>query len=640
MYLRFNQIFNAKTHRHKGAKEISSQKHAASLRLCIFAFGLMFLSSCSGLAGEPQIVATIPPPTPAPTEVGHPVTPPDVALGAAIFADRCISCHGETGAGDGALVRTGQIPSAGNFTDPATGEAQRPTEWFATITNGRIEKLMPPWRDALTEAERWAVGMYTYTLHYDAEVVARGAELYAQHCASCHGESGRGDGPEAANLLDDPGDLTNLEKMTLNSDRVLYNIVTEGVGGMEGFADELPEADRWAVSYYARTLSLSNPESIGVTLAAQPAATPEVAVETTVEAAPAGMVTGVVTNGTAGNEVPADLEVNLFRLDPEFNRTDFATTIDANNAFSFADVPIDPESTYVVAITYRDRIFTSDVVLGEGESLNLPVTIYELTEDPEVLSVAGMVTRINVVDDRLEVAQVFNIANNSDRAFSTSQTTEDGRPISVAITLPPGAVMFNDNQRYVLLQDQFTVLDTMPVMPGEENVIQLVYLIDYNGGAIIEQPLNYALNGPARVLLFPPNIQLASEQLAPRGEEVLGGVTYQSYGSEMTLAAGDVIRYELSGASATPEERPEAGVVSSNNLPLIILIVIGAQVIIIGTLYWLYSRRQRGRKPISGEQPLMDALIRQIAELDAISAPAHGFQGAASHIDGEEFLSQ
>lgn len=578
---------------------------------------LFIVAGCSGLAGEPQIVATIPPPTPAPTEVGHPLTPPDIALGAAIFADRCIACHGETGAGDGALVRTGQIPNAGNFTDPATGEAQRPTEWFATITNGRIEKMMPPWRDALTEAERWAVAMYTYTLHYDRETLARGAEIYAQACQRCHGESGRGDGPDAADLLDDPGDLTDLEKIHLNSDRVMYNIVTEGVGGMEGFADELPESDRWAVAYYARTLSLTNADSIGVTLAAQPAATPEAAAETTAEAAPAGTVAGVITNGTVGGEVPAGLEVTLFRLEPDFTRTEFTTTIDANNAFSFTDVPIEPDSTYVVAATYRDRIFTSAAVLGDSASLNLPVTIYELTEDPAVLSIAGMVTRINVVDDRLEVAQVFNIANSSDRAYSTSQATEDGRPISVAITLPPGSIVFSDSQRYVTLQDQFTVLDTAPVMPGTAHVVQLVYLIDYNGGAIIEQPLNYALDGPARVLLYPPNIQLASQQLAPRGVETLGDVSYQSYGNDLNLQPGDVIRFELSGASASPDQRPESGVVPSNNLPIIILLVIGAQVIIIGGLYWLYSRRQKTRRPISGEQPMIDALIRQIAELDA-----------------------
>ncbi len=39
---------------------------------------------------------------------------------------------------------------------------------------------------------------------------ARGAELYAQHCASCHGAQGRGDGPSASEMSPRPTDLTNL----------------------------------------------------------------------------------------------------------------------------------------------------------------------------------------------------------------------------------------------------------------------------------------------------------------------------------------------------------------------------------------------------------------------------------------------
>ncbi len=37
-----------------------------------------------------------------------------------------------------------------------------------------------------------------------------GAELYAVHCASCHGREGRGDGPVAASLDPPPPDLTTL----------------------------------------------------------------------------------------------------------------------------------------------------------------------------------------------------------------------------------------------------------------------------------------------------------------------------------------------------------------------------------------------------------------------------------------------
>ncbi|WP_230981777.1 c-type cytochrome [Ruegeria pomeroyi] len=37
-----------------------------------------------------------------------------------------------------------------------------------------------------------------------------GAQLYARHCAACHGATGAGDGPEAARLPVPPADLRNL----------------------------------------------------------------------------------------------------------------------------------------------------------------------------------------------------------------------------------------------------------------------------------------------------------------------------------------------------------------------------------------------------------------------------------------------
>lgn len=39
---------------------------------------------------------------------------------------------------------------------------------------------------------------------------ARGAALFARHCAMCHGEAGRGDGPMAAGQMIPPADLTEL----------------------------------------------------------------------------------------------------------------------------------------------------------------------------------------------------------------------------------------------------------------------------------------------------------------------------------------------------------------------------------------------------------------------------------------------
>ncbi len=38
----------------------------------------------------------------------------------------------------------------------------------------------------------------------------RGKELFAEYCASCHGDLGKGDGPVARTLKDPPTDLTSL----------------------------------------------------------------------------------------------------------------------------------------------------------------------------------------------------------------------------------------------------------------------------------------------------------------------------------------------------------------------------------------------------------------------------------------------
>ena len=42
--------------------------------------------------------------------------------------------------------------------------------------------------------------------------VAKGRELYVQYCGSCHGESGRGDGPMAPAFQPPPTDLTTLAR--------------------------------------------------------------------------------------------------------------------------------------------------------------------------------------------------------------------------------------------------------------------------------------------------------------------------------------------------------------------------------------------------------------------------------------------
>lgn len=84
----------------------------------------------------------------------------------------------------------------------------------------------------------------------------RGAALYQAQCASCHGVTGKADGPLAPRLDPPPIAFTDRERAKSRSVLALYQTITQGVAGtsMPGFST-LSETDRWALAFFAGTLS-------------------------------------------------------------------------------------------------------------------------------------------------------------------------------------------------------------------------------------------------------------------------------------------------------------------------------------------------------------------------------------------------
>jgi cytochrome c oxidase cbb3-type subunit III len=91
----------------------------------------------------------------------------------------------------------------------------------------------------------------------DAE---QGKKLYGQFCASCHGQSGKGDGPAAAALNPKPRDHTDKEAMSKLSDEDLFNVIKNGgasVGKsplMPAWGASLKDEQIRDVMAYVRTL--------------------------------------------------------------------------------------------------------------------------------------------------------------------------------------------------------------------------------------------------------------------------------------------------------------------------------------------------------------------------------------------------
>ncbi len=87
----------------------------------------------------------------------------------------------------------------------------------------------------------------------DAESLANGKALYNQHCKSCHGTKGKGDGPKASTLDTDCGDFTK-PAFKSQTDGALYYKTAEGRKDMPAYKKKIPDAnDIWAIVNYMRT---------------------------------------------------------------------------------------------------------------------------------------------------------------------------------------------------------------------------------------------------------------------------------------------------------------------------------------------------------------------------------------------------
>ena len=87
-----------------------------------------------------------------------------------------------------------------------------------------------------------------------AESISAGKALWSQHCSSCHGKTGLGDGTKAAQLKTQPNDLT-LASAQSQSDGSMFYKISEGRDDMPSFKKKIPDADDiWDLVNYMRTL--------------------------------------------------------------------------------------------------------------------------------------------------------------------------------------------------------------------------------------------------------------------------------------------------------------------------------------------------------------------------------------------------
>lgn len=173
---------------------------------------------------------------------------------AALYQQYCSLCHGEDRAGYQAdhapSLRSKSLLSTGYprfmYTTIAFGRANTAMEGYSTEMGGPLSRdqirLLLDWLVQVEDVDMVA-------LDQDAVVTGdarQGKQLYAQHCASCHGADGQG---VTAPSLGDPALLANAP------DAFLKYAIVNGRDGtpMGSFADQLEDSEINAVVAFLRS---------------------------------------------------------------------------------------------------------------------------------------------------------------------------------------------------------------------------------------------------------------------------------------------------------------------------------------------------------------------------------------------------
>ncbi len=198
----------------------------------------------------------------------HPASNPDdlqeeVSRGGTLFAANCASCHGSAGRGDGEASAS-LLPKPANLTAARFSDERL----SSVLWNGVAGSAMPPWRQLPTEDLR-ALVAYIHSLHLpsvapsiqQAANLNEGKSLFAANCASCHGDTGAGNGPAAGALAPSP---TNFHLKKPTEERA-WEVLENGVPGtaMPPWQSQLRADQRHALVEFVRSLYGTPQENSG-----------------------------------------------------------------------------------------------------------------------------------------------------------------------------------------------------------------------------------------------------------------------------------------------------------------------------------------------------------------------------------------
>jgi mono/diheme cytochrome c family protein len=127
-----------------------------------------------------------------------------------------------------------------------------PNVQVATTTNAAGNTIVTSFPNAIDE----------FPVPVTKALVDRGQERYNIYCIVCHGPVGKGDGMIVRRGFSPPPTYHD-ERLRNAPVGHFFDVITNGWGKMNGYAAQIPAADRWAIVSYIRALQVSqNPDEM------------------------------------------------------------------------------------------------------------------------------------------------------------------------------------------------------------------------------------------------------------------------------------------------------------------------------------------------------------------------------------------
>lgn len=106
-------------------------------------------------------------------------------------------------------------------------------------------------------------GMFLDTIpaKVDVALLNRGRDRYDIFCSPCHGRLGDGNGMVAQRGVRAPANF-HTDRLRSVPPGYIFQVITNGYGGMGDYADQVPVDDRWAIVAYIRALQFSRDASV------------------------------------------------------------------------------------------------------------------------------------------------------------------------------------------------------------------------------------------------------------------------------------------------------------------------------------------------------------------------------------------